>query len=195
MSWMRASAVGRNLQEMPCCDAKDWDTSAFRRFHDDLGGRRIRVAGPELLSFPEAARRLSAVYGKKIRFLAIPLLLPRTAWYVTRPLIRLSSTLYFVHTMLGFIQLLNKFPYEMALEALEDHGISYAPSTIRRQHWRWRQGGGWAVATMRAPSNTRLQTDAEVRLAPQSKAYPGAAEAPNVRRPIQSRSFLRSRSL
>jgi uncharacterized protein YbjT (DUF2867 family) len=105
---------------------------------DDLGGRRIRVAGPELLSFPEAARRLSAVYGKTIRFLAIPLVLPRIAWYVTRPLIRLSSTLYFVNTMLGFIQLLNGFPQEIALGALEDHKdlvrtFNYAPTTLEME--------------------------------------------------------------
>lgn len=113
---------------------------------DDLGGRRIRVAGPELLSFPEAARRLSAVYGKTIRFRAIPLFLPRMAWYVTRPLIRLSSTLYFVNTMLGFIQLLNEFPQEIALEALQDHKdlvrtFNYTPTTLEMEARR-RLGGG-----------------------------------------------------
>jgi uncharacterized protein YbjT (DUF2867 family) len=105
---------------------------------DDLGGRRIRVAGPELLSFPEAARRLSTVYGKTIRFLAIPLVLPRMAWYVTRPLIRISSTLYFVNAMLGFIQLLNQFPQEIALAALQDHKdllrtFDYAPTTLEME--------------------------------------------------------------
>jgi hypothetical protein len=105
---------------------------------DDLGGRRIRVAGPELLSFPEAARRLSAVYGTRIRCLAIPLVLPRIAWYVTRPLIRLSTTLYFVNTILGFIQLLNRFPQESALGALEDHKdlvrtFNYTPTTLEME--------------------------------------------------------------
>ena len=41
---------------------------------DDLSGKRFRVAGPEALSFPEAARRLSAVYGHEIRFRKIPIL-------------------------------------------------------------------------------------------------------------------------
>jgi hypothetical protein len=113
---------------------------------DDLAGRRIRVAGPELLSFPEAARRLSAVYGRTIRVLAIPLVLPRIAWYVTRPLIRLSSTLYFVNAMLGFIQPLNRFPQEIALRALEDHKdlvrtFDYTPTTLETEARR-RLGGG-----------------------------------------------------
>jgi hypothetical protein len=78
------------------------------------------------------------VYGKKIRCLAIPLLVPRMAWYVTRPLARLSSTLCFVNTMLGFIQLLNAFPHEIALEALEDHKdllrtFNYAPTTLEME--------------------------------------------------------------
>jgi len=105
---------------------------------DDLGGRRIRVAGPELLSFPEAARRLSAVYGRTLRSLAIPLVLPRMAWYVTRPLTRLSSTLYFVNTILSFVQLLNEFPEEVALGALQDHNdlirtFDYTPTTLEME--------------------------------------------------------------
>jgi len=114
---------------------------------DDLGGRRIRVAGPELLSFPEAARRLSAVYGRTIRFLAIPLVLPRMAWYVTRPLIRLSSTLYFVNTILSFVQLLNEFPEEVALGALQDHNdlvrtFDYTPTTLEMEARRLLRPGG-----------------------------------------------------
>jgi uncharacterized protein YbjT (DUF2867 family) len=105
---------------------------------DDLVGRRIRVAGPEPLSFPEAARRLSIVYGKTIRFTAIPLVLPRMAWYLTRPLIRFSSTFYFVNTMLGFIRLLNTFPKDLALGTLEDHRellrtFSYTPTTLEME--------------------------------------------------------------
>ena len=102
---------------------------------DDLGKRRIRLAGPELLSFPEAAKRLSVVYRKTIRFTAIPLSLPRIAWYVTWPLGRFSGTLYYVHTMLGFVQLLNEFPQDMALASVEDHKdlvrtFSYTPTTL-----------------------------------------------------------------
>ena len=105
---------------------------------DDLGGRRIRLAGPDLLSFPEAAKRLSVVYGKTIRFTAVPLILPTIAWYVTWPLGRFSDTLYYLHTMLGFVQLLNEFPQDMARASVEDHKhlvrtFSYTPTTLEME--------------------------------------------------------------
>jgi hypothetical protein len=88
---------------------------------DDLSKRRIRLAGPEPLSFPEAAKRLSAVYGRTIRFTAIPLVFPKIAWYATWPVARLSGSLCYVHTMLGFVQLLNEFPQDLALASVDDH--------------------------------------------------------------------------
>ncbi len=105
---------------------------------DDLGKRRIRLAGPDLLSFPEAAERLSAVYGKTIRFTAIPLVLPRIAWYATWPLARLSRSLDYAHTILGFAQLLNAFPQDLALASVDDHAelirtFDYAPTTLEME--------------------------------------------------------------
>jgi len=84
---------------------------------DDLGQRRIRLAGPDLLSFPEAAMRLSAVYGKTIRFTAIPLILPRIAWCATWPLAGLSRRWTTMR-------------------------IWSAHSTTLRLRWRWRRSGG-----------------------------------------------------
>lgn len=105
---------------------------------DDLGKQRIRLAGPELLSFPEAARRLSAVYGKTIRFVAIPLIFPRIAWYATWPLARLSRSLDYVHTILGFAQLLNAFPQDLALASVDDYEnlvstFDYTPTTLEME--------------------------------------------------------------
>ncbi|HEY3317530.1 MAG TPA: NAD(P)H-binding protein [Coriobacteriia bacterium] len=105
---------------------------------DDLEKRRIRLAGPDLLSFPEAAERLSAVYGKTIRFTAIPLVLPRIAWYATWPLARLSRSLDYAHTILGFAQLLNAFPQDLALASVDDHAelirtFDYAPITLEME--------------------------------------------------------------
>lgn len=111
------------------------EIAAQAALRDDLCGQRIRVAGPDLLSFPEAARRLSAVYGRRIRFLAVPLILPRSLWYVTRPLIRFSSTLRFVNSIPGYIELLNAFPQDAADGAPADHKglrriFDYSPITL-----------------------------------------------------------------
>ena len=97
----------------------------------------------KLLSFPEAAKRLSAVYGKTIRFTAIPLILPKMAWYATRPVARFSRSLEYVHTILGFAQLLNAFPHDLALAPVEDHGnlvriFSYTPTTLEMEARRRR---------------------------------------------------------
>jgi hypothetical protein len=112
---------------------------------DDLGGRRIRLAGPNLLSFPEAAERLSVLYGTTIRFTAVPLVLLKLAWYATWPLARLSDTLYYVHQMLGYVQLLNAFPQDLALASVEDHRdlirtFDYTPTTLEMEARR-RLGG------------------------------------------------------
>ena len=108
----------------------------------DLGGRRFRLAGPEAISFPEAARRIFVVLGRPIRFRQIPLALPTLAWQLTRPLARLSGRLLYVHQMLGFIQLLNRFPAEIAAEAPRAHHLlteafSYQPTTLEMEAQRW----------------------------------------------------------
>lgn len=105
---------------------------------DDLGGQRIRLAGPEPLSFPEAARRLSAFYGRTIRFTAIPLILPKIAWYATGPLASFSGPVDYVHQLLGFIRLLSSFPKDVALASVQDHEklvrlFSYTPTTLEME--------------------------------------------------------------
>jgi uncharacterized protein YbjT (DUF2867 family) len=111
---------------------------------DDLGGQRIRLAGPEPLSFPEAASRLSAFYGRTIRFTAIPLILPKIAWYATGPLARFSGPVDYVHQLLGFIRLLSSFPQAVALASVQDHDklvriFSYTPTTLEMEARRRQQ--------------------------------------------------------
>ena len=88
-------------------------------FRNDLAGRRIRVVG-EVLGFREAAVRLSDHYGRPIRFRKIPLVLPRIAWAATGLAAPLSKRLLYVHSLLGFIKLLNQFPPETADQAKSD---------------------------------------------------------------------------
>jgi uncharacterized protein YbjT (DUF2867 family) len=113
---------------------------------DDLDRQRIRLVGPEPLSFPEAASRLSAVYGRTVRFTAIPLILPKIAWYATWPLARFSAPVDYVHQLLGFIQLLNSFPQDVALASVKDHDklvriFSYTPTTLEMEARRRQKPG------------------------------------------------------
>ena len=119
------------------------EIAAQAALRDDLSSRRFRLVGPEALSFPEAAQRIAAVLGRPIRFRSIPLALPTLAWQLTRPLARFSDRLLYVNQMLGFIQLLNRFPAEIAAEAPQAHRLltdtfSYQPTTLEMEVQRWR---------------------------------------------------------
>lgn len=81
----------------------------------DLGGKRIRVTGPEAISFPEAARRISAVTGKRLGFQKIPLFPLRVASLVTRPF-----NPYLWH-LVGSARLMNRFPQDLAAQVPQDH--------------------------------------------------------------------------
>ena len=94
---------------------------------DDLHGQRIRLVAVPPVSFPEAARRIGAVWGRPIRFVAPPLFIPVFLRWLLTPLAAVNDTIGFVHGMLGFLRLLNAFPSEgldedhARLGALFDH--------------------------------------------------------------------------
>jgi uncharacterized protein YbjT (DUF2867 family) len=121
------------------------EVAAQAVLRDDLSGRRIRAAGPETVSFPEAAAAISRAWGRPIKFMAIPLVLPTIGYYVTGVLAPLSDRLFYVHTLLGFVRLLNDFPVEVARQAVEDHKelvrvFEFTPTTIEMEARR--RGGG-----------------------------------------------------
>ncbi len=111
----------------------------------DLPGKRFRMVGPEAISFPEAAKRISIVAGRTIRFRKIPLVLPKMAYAVTRPLTPFSDGLLYVNQMLGFIKLLNQFPQDVASEVPKVHRLlldtfDYVPTTLEMEAERWSKG-------------------------------------------------------
>jgi uncharacterized protein YbjT (DUF2867 family) len=84
---------------------------------DDLGGRRIRLPGPEALSFPQAARRISAVWGREIHFHRIPVTPLKIASALTRPF-----NPFLVYLVMA-IRMLNNFPEEFTAEVPTDHQL------------------------------------------------------------------------
>ena len=112
---------------------------------DDLSGKRFRMVGPEAISFAEAAKRISSVAGRTIRFRKIPLVLPKIAYAVTWPLTPFSDALLYVNQMLGFIKLLNQFPQDVAAQAPEVHRLlletfRYVPTSLEMEAQRWSNG-------------------------------------------------------
>jgi uncharacterized protein YbjT (DUF2867 family) len=104
---------------------------------EDLSERRFRLTGPEALSFPVAAERISKVVGYPIKFRKIPLIPIKIASIVTRPF---TPYLWYLRK---FILLLNNFPQEIALEVPKDHAIlrstfDYQPITLEMHAEMWR---------------------------------------------------------
>ena len=99
---------------------------------DDLGGKRIRMTGPEALSFREAAERISEVAGKRVRYRSIPLIPLKIASMVTYPLNP------FLRHLVGMIELMNSFPPDVVAEVPQDHqwlvnAFSYTPTTLEME--------------------------------------------------------------
>ena len=105
---------------------------------NDLRGMRFRMTGPDAISFPDAAKRISAVFGKTIKFRKIPLLLPKIARVITRPFAPVNDMILFINQALGFIQLLNQFPQDIVAEVPQAHRLlldtfDYAPTTLEME--------------------------------------------------------------
>jgi uncharacterized protein YbjT (DUF2867 family) len=96
---------------------------------DDLSQRRFRLTGPEALSFPDAADRISKIVGYKIGYRKIPLFPLRIASLITKPITP------YIWYLLKFVLLMNNFPQDLALEVPKDHAIlrsefDYQPTTL-----------------------------------------------------------------
>jgi uncharacterized protein YbjT (DUF2867 family) len=108
------------------------EIAAQTALREDLGGKRIRVTGPEAISFPEASRRISAVTGKRLEFQKIPLFPLRVASLVTWPF-----NPYLRH-LVGSARLMNRFPQDLAAQVSEDHRwlvdtFSHTPTTLEME--------------------------------------------------------------
>jgi len=99
---------------------------------DDLRGKRIRLTGPEALSFPEAARRISAVTGRPIKFRRIPLTPIKIAAALMRPFNPFLQHLFWA------VKLFNHFPQDVAADVPAAHRMlletfDYAPTTLEME--------------------------------------------------------------
>lgn len=108
----------------------------------DLHGKRFRMVGPEAISFPEAAERISNITGKTIGFRKMPLLLPKIARVIIAPLTPFSDAILYINQMLGYIQLLNQFPQDIIVEVPKAHRLllgtfDYVPITLEIEAQRW----------------------------------------------------------
>lgn len=95
----------------------------------DLEAKRFRLTGPEALSFPEAARRISALTGQPIKLYRIPCFPLKLASIIILPVNPFLQYLYWS------VKLLNHFPQDLAAQVPQDHALlretfSYSPVTF-----------------------------------------------------------------
>jgi len=118
---------------LPAISPVDVGEIASQTVHrQDLGGKRIRMTGPEALSFPEAARRISAVLGRPIRYRSIPVLPLKIAAVLSRPF-----NPFFRH-LVASVKLMNGFPQDLVASVPEDHQrlrdtFDYVPVTLEME--------------------------------------------------------------
>ena len=135
----RMMVPGGGRSPLPTVSALDvGQIAAQAALRSDLHGQRIRMVGPEAVSFPEAARRISAVIGRQIRVQKIPLLPLRVGAMVSRPFNP------YLRYLLASVRLMNSFPEDMLAQVANDHQrllqtFDYQPSTLEMEAHRWQQ--------------------------------------------------------
>ena len=107
---------GGGNRAVPTISAHDvGEITAQTVLRNDLKGKRIRLTGPEALSFPEAARRITKVTGAPVRVIKIPLAIFKTASIIARPFYP------FIRYVYWSLKLLNNFPQDLAKKVPVDH--------------------------------------------------------------------------
>jgi uncharacterized protein YbjT (DUF2867 family) len=126
----KMAVPGGGPPALPTISPVDVGTIAAQAaLREDLGSQRIRLPGPEAFSFPEAARRISAVWGSEIRFRRIPMTPLKIAAVLTRPVNP------FLRYLVMALKLLNNFPEQLVAQVPEDHQklretFDFTPTTL-----------------------------------------------------------------
>lgn len=126
----KMSVPGGGFKAIPSISAEDvGEIVAQVVIRNDLNGRRLRLTGPEGFNFPEVAKRISLISGKKIRHQAIPLFIINIVSFILFPFTP------FVRFIYKSLKLLNNFPEDLAANIPEDHKIlrklfDYEPVTL-----------------------------------------------------------------
>ncbi len=126
----RMTVPGGGLKPVPTISPEDiGEITAQTVLRNDLSGKRFRVTGPEAISFPEAAERISAFTGKRVTHMTIPLIIVKAAAIIALPFNPIVRFIYWS------LKALNNFPSDLARNVPEDHQIllntfTYTPITF-----------------------------------------------------------------
>jgi uncharacterized protein YbjT (DUF2867 family) len=81
----------------------------------DLGGQRLKLTGPQAISFPDFAELVSQITGKPVKHMSIPLPIVKIVSFLAYPITP------FVRFIYKTLLLLNNFPEDLAAEVPVEH--------------------------------------------------------------------------
>ena len=129
----RMMVPGGGLNAIPTISPEDvGEITAQIVMRDDLNEKRIRLTGPKAYSFPEVAKLITDISGKRIKHMTIPLFVINIVSFLLLPFTP------FVRYLYKSLKLLNNFPTDLAKNVSEDHKIlrdlfDYEPVTLEME--------------------------------------------------------------
>ncbi len=129
----RMTVPGGGLNAFPTISPEDvGELTSQIVMRTDLNGRRIKLTGPKAYSFPEVAKLMSYIGGKKIKHMAIPLFIINVVSFLLLPFTP------FVRYLYKSLKMLNNFPADLAENVPGDHKLlrelfDYEPVTLEME--------------------------------------------------------------
>ena len=114
----RMVVPGGGLNAFPTISPEDiGEITAQIVMRNDLNGIRIKLTGPRAYSFPEAAKLMTEISGKRIKHMSIPLFLIRIVSFILLPFTPFVMYLY------KSLKMLNNFPKDLAEDTPNEHKL------------------------------------------------------------------------
>lgn len=129
----RMTVPGGGLNPFPTISPEDvGEITAQIVMRDDLNGKRIKLTGPKAYSFPDVAKLMTDISGKRIKHMTIPLFLINIVSFLLLPLIP------FVRYLYKSLKMLNNFPKDLAENVPKDYKLlrelfDYEPVTLEME--------------------------------------------------------------
>lgn len=129
----RMAVPGGGFNAFPTISPEDvGEITAQIVMRDDLNGKRIKLTGPKAYSFPEVAKLMTDISGKRIKHMTIPLFLINIVSFLLLPFTP------FVRYLFKSLKMLNNFPTDLAENVPKDHKLlrelfDYEPVTLEME--------------------------------------------------------------
>ena len=129
----RMVVPGGGLQAIPTISPEDVGKITTQTvLRKDLNGKRLKLTGPKAYTFPEAAKLMTEISGKRIKHISIPLFLINTISFILLPFSP------FVRYLYKSLKLLNHFPKDLSEDVPKAHKLlldlfDYEPITLEME--------------------------------------------------------------